>query len=69
MMQKGEVDCVKALGCARLLTLGPCTHQLDMRRPGRPSKRPTGEVSKPGRSKPLFNLRHKFAFYGDYPSQ
>jgi hypothetical protein len=30
-----------------------------MRQPGHPSKRPTREASKPGRSKPLFNLRHK----------
>src|SRR6202789_2379246 len=32
------------------------TLQLDQRQPSHPSKRPTREASKPGRSKPLFNL-------------
>src|SRR6266849_562394 len=32
------------------------THPLDSRRPSHPSKRPTREASKPGRSKPPFNL-------------
>jgi hypothetical protein len=38
------------------------THRLDGRRPSHPSKRPTREASKLGRSKPPFNLWHKFAF-------
>jgi hypothetical protein len=36
------------------------TLQLDRRRPSHPSKRPTREASKLGRSKPPFNLWHKF---------
>jgi len=35
------------------------THQLDRRQPSHPLKRPTGEASKLGHSKPLFNLWHK----------